>query len=441
MTDARGRALLGFAALAWLLPQATAEAWAAKSGALTAGVVALAAWSAWRGGRRELVLPAVGCACWGAVTVAWSLDPVRTMAGALAIGSLLLAAAGALAIAPRHAGLLVAAIAGIESVRAVLDQSGIARASGSFVNATHFGAAVALGAAAGLPALLTSGGNVRWVVAPAVLLLAYGVGRSGSRAGLIALGAGLAVAILTARRRPGFGRGGLALTIAVVFAGILLPSGFRDRLAAQAAGGEVSAWDRLAIWRTSAGIAVSHPWGVGLGAFGEAFNPRSPRPGVTTDYAHSEPVQVLVEAGWPGLLLAAWLAVAVRRSARIRDASGAAAISALAALGVFVLLDFPLHVPYLALAGVALVISLLPPPAPAPRVRPLTGVLAAATAASAIIWVAGLAVAEYSYARGYRLFRTNPPAAIRLWERAAAACPEYAPARLALAALRGESRR
>lgn len=441
MTDARGWTLLGLTILGWFLPQTSAEQWAVKSGLLTSGLTGLAAWSLWRGGRKDLMLPAAACACWAAATMLWSLDPVRSAGGALAIGSLLLIAGGGISISTKAALTVTGVIAGIEAGDALFRQSGLPRASGSFVNATHFAAAVSLFAAAGMPGVLAAGRRGRWIGLSLLALFVLAAGRSGSRAGVIALASGLIVAIISVRRFVAIRPRSVVLIVVAGLGALLIPAGLRDRMAAQVSGGEVSAWDRLAIWKTSLSLAARHPLGVGIGAFGDAFGPVTPRPGVTTDYAHSEPLQVLVETGWPGLLLLGWLVAALRRVIRVRDVFGAQAAAALAALGVFVLLDFPLHMPYLALAGSVLLVSLLPPPTPALRVRPLVGLMVAATAAAAMIWLGGLAVAEFSYSRGYRVFATNPPAAIAHWERAVAACPEYAPPRIALDVLRRDPRK
>ncbi len=434
MTDPRGWALIGLTVVAWLWPQRIAEQWAVKSGVLTIALAGFCAWSvrsaARDGGRRELVAPALAFGGWIAATAAWSLDPVRSVAGAVAVGAAVFLLMGRVATSAGAVRALIVVIAICETVFALAVQRDLPRASGTFVNATHHAAAIALGAAALLPIALGGAGRMRGLALGGLALAAFGIAHSGSRAGMLALVAAFAVA---GRARPSVRRIGAAL--AVVVAAVAAQGGIRERLAAQIAGGEVSAWDRVAIWKTSAGLALRHPFGVGFGAFGDAFAPVSPRPGVTTDYAHSEPVQVLVETGWPGLLLAGWLGwIVLRRMGGISPP--------LAALGVFVALDFPLHVPYLALAGLALVISALPAPARAAAfVRPVFGVAAFAVAAGAAVWIGGLAIAERAYARGYRLFAVNPPAAATEWERALAACPEYEPPRRALASLRRDLRR
>ena len=195
----------------------------------------------------------------------------------------------------------------------------------------------------------------------------------------------------------------------------------------------MGAWDRALIWKTSARLAWSHPFGVGLGSFGNIFNPVTPRPGVGTDYAHSEPLQVLVETGWPGMLLTGWLITMLWRGANVNLPVAGSSVSAIAALAVFVALDFPLHVPGLALSGLLLVISLMPVKQTGlRRPRRLHAFFLLAVVVTMGIWMQGLAMAEVLYAYGYRLYTTDPAAAERSWRSALVACPEYDPPRQAL---------
>jgi len=64
------------------------------------------------------------------------------------------------------------------------------------------------------------------------------------------------------------------------------------------------------IWRDTWAMIQSAPWGIGPGQFPVAFLPYAspellaayPRPDVIVNDAHSEPLQILAELGWPGLV-------------------------------------------------------------------------------------------------------------------------------------------
>ncbi|MFI5361342.1 MAG: O-antigen ligase family protein [Elusimicrobiota bacterium] len=117
---------------------------------------------------------------------------------------------------------------------------------------------------------------------------------------------------------------------------------------------------RPAIWRRAAEIADEHPWlGEGPGSFGVGFRRRPveargarARWGLTTEFAHSEPLQAAAETGWMGLAL--WLlglTASLRTLWRRTDeepAREAAAVAAVA-MAVQLLIDNMLQIPGLAL--------------------------------------------------------------------------------------------
>jgi tetratricopeptide (TPR) repeat protein len=132
--------------------------------------------------------------------------------------------------------------------------------------------------------------------------------------------------------------------------GLLQPSG-RE--------GELSTGLRWQVYSSAGHAAWSYlPLGAGLGAFAPAFT-RSRPMGLpyAVLHAHSEPLQAWVELGLPGLLLGI---VAVRRVGarlirlRTQSALAIAPAAGLIAVVCHSLVDFPLHVPAVALATGAL---------------------------------------------------------------------------------------
>ncbi len=238
---------------------------------------------------------------------------------------------------------------------------------GPFVNHNHFAgyaeasALVALGAAIGLSrrasalALLLAGSSV--LIGIAHLL-------SHSRGGLFALGAGLAtLAWLSRKREAGEGRAfpiGLIAGGAVAVGAFLLvfaPASLTERLASFGnPAGDDSVGFRMRLWSDSLGLSASSPIvGTGLGTFAAAIPPYRSGPGeIRAEYAESDWLQLLCEAGVIGLALAAIL-VASSLAGGLREARaetsersrgvlhGAAA--AAVALSVHGFVDFNFRIP------------------------------------------------------------------------------------------------
>ncbi len=235
---------------------------------------------------------------------------------------------------------------------------------GPFVNHNHFAgyveaaALVALGASIGLSrrasalALLLAGSSV--LIGIAHLL-------SHSRGGLLALGAGLAtLAWLSRGREAGEGRplliAGGALAVAA-FLLVFAPSSLFQRLSSF---GDPARDDsmqfRMRLWSDSLGLWASSPVvGTGLGTFSAAIPPyRSGPDEIRAEYAESDWLQLLCEAGLIGLAIAAILVVSSLRGG-LREARGETsersrgvlhgAAAAAVALSVHGFVDFNFRIP------------------------------------------------------------------------------------------------
>ncbi|HZL99168.1 MAG TPA: O-antigen ligase family protein, partial [Planctomycetota bacterium] len=130
----------------------------------------------------------------------------------------------------------------------------------------------------------------------------------------------------------------LAFAVAVGLGVTLLAPAGRPRLrllAGLAALGLLALWlnrsvlsrpqQHALIWRDTAAMVAERPWGIGPGQFPLAFLDYSsrelleayPPSAYVINDAHSEPLQILAELGWPGLAAVALLALALlRRAAR-----------------------------------------------------------------------------------------------------------------------------
>jgi hypothetical protein len=115
---------------------------------------------------------------------------------------------------------------------------------------------------------------------------------------------------------------------------------------------------RPQIWKAAWQVAADHPLlGEGIGNFAQGFvrhnfqKSWATNYGFWADHAHSEPLEILAETGWPGLILflaALWAGMRVAWPRKLEFAPAAAA-AALAAMGAQCLIDNMLHLPALGL--------------------------------------------------------------------------------------------
>ncbi|MEK7477311.1 MAG: O-antigen ligase family protein [Candidatus Coatesbacteria bacterium] len=416
VTDRAGWGYVALFLAAYLWPQAGAGEWAVKSRVFAAVLAGLGGYAVLRGrASRGLAWPWLGLAGWLAATVLWSLDGPRSIVQVLAI-------AGAAAIvlfrwpvvSARMAARATLGLAVADSLLALMQRAALPpgtglRVAGSFVNANHHAALACAGVGVAAAWVVTMRGRARWWAVAALVLLVGDVLTGGSRAGLLAL----AVIVVLARRwRPrGFRWAGWAVVFVAIIVAVASPNGAVRRLAAQAKGGEPRAFARAGMWDASLRMIRHSPMGgIGPGGFVEAWPGFRAREFAmfVTDYAHSEIMQVAVELGLIGLGLAiwgfaCWWRIASRFS--MADPDRYAAGAALAAFAIFALVDFPLHVPVLALLVVFLASSLamsrkaIPTPSAVPA-RPVA--MAAATVGLVAVWLACGASADLAYLDGAR---------------------------------------
>jgi len=367
-TAGQGVALPGWVAVASVAVTAGLGAWAAlrgaRVGAPLAWLVALVGWSALAAAIRP-VAPA---------PAAW-LVAIGTTAAALAL----------VAATPRGAAWSRAAVVtaglGCAAWMVVERLAVAARPAGPFGNPNPAATACVLGLAL-LPWLRLS----LPLRAGAAAVLAAGVVASGSRGGLLGLLAlGLAWGLVASGPRV---RRAAVVAVLVALVGLAVRlAGDRDPLR----------FERVRIWRAAASAALAElPLGCGPGGFVDAVLPHNfPRAGEVARYhriprlAESDPLQLAVSLGLPGVVAALGLVVAVARRLR-----GARALGVAAVLAVTSAVNTQLVVPVVAWLATLALAAVLPRPR-GTRLRVAPALAAALTvalgvpAALALRWPAG----------------------------------------------------
>ncbi|WP_435022614.1 O-antigen ligase family protein (plasmid) [Tundrisphaera sp. TA3] len=244
---------------------------------------------------------------------------------------------------------------------------------GPFVNRNHLAAYLNLGLGFPLAALLAPGAGRdrpedrgrRLAAAYAAGLIAVGVLGSLSRGGFAAMAVATASLLAMARPRMARAVGGMAATLALV-AAFLWDAGASDPFRRIASLTEPGAYEaRAECWEGAWRAWSSGPiLGAGLGTFAwsAARSFVHDRP-VAFMHAENEYLEVLVESGIIGLLLVVLLAGSVMRLGLVaaraapdprRKGAILGALFGMVALATHGLVDFPTHIPAIAVAAAIL---------------------------------------------------------------------------------------
>ena len=286
-----------------------------------------------------------------------------------------------LAVALAACGSAIAALVGLAPLGAAGDPRG-----GLLANPNHQGLLMALGLLAGagwLARLRSPTDPKKWALLGAIACItAVGCVRAGSLAGALFY----TIALVAAQwwipkprfervlRRSAIGRNrrvalfaipAVLLAMAAVAAALW---GAGTATGSPIAGGRLAAYAEMIGWAPNVGGL-----GSGLGTFADVAAVQLPLnlvDDVYLNHAHSEPLQILVESGWLGLLgLALWLATAgwaiAHRLLRQRPGTRAPLALATLMLGVVAahsLIDYPVRtLSIAAIAAVALAFALVRP--------------------------------------------------------------------------------
>ncbi len=234
-----------------------------------------------------------------------------------------------------------------------------------------------------------------------------------SRSALLALGA---AAAFWAARRWG-PRALFAAAVAAALFGGALAGGFLPATVENVLFKKYRQYGdaRPRLWRAAAGVVMDNPWlGTGLGSFAVGFRRRPvalehgpAKWSMSTDYAHSEPLQAAAETGWAGLalwLLGAGAALRALFGRADEDPVREAAATAAAAMTVQLAVDNMLQIPALAALWVsALAVAGAPPESKRwPRAAAIAG-----AALALISWIPKT-LAAGNHARAAFLFPAEP---------------------------------
>lgn len=248
---------------------------------------------------------------------------------------------------------------------------------GSFVSRNNFAAWIELAVMFPIALLFTN--NIEkdkrliYVTAAAVMGVALVV--SGSRGGLVAFVSGIVfLFLLTFRARTIRGTALRVLLVLGLLGAIVAGSVFvggessLTRLSDEQAAAGTNV-DRLHIWSVTLKIiGESFPLGIGLGGFGDAYTRFDANSGFErVEQAHNDHLQVVSDAGLPGILLGAIFLFflirsgirALRAGNRFRRGIGAGAFAGLFAVLVHSLFDFVLHTTAIALFFLAVLAILV----------------------------------------------------------------------------------
>ena len=233
---------------------------------------------------------------------------------------------------------------------------------GPFVNHNHFAGFVEASGLLALGAALGSArrhGSLALLLGGAAAMMGIAHVLSHSRGGFLAAGAGLVTLALLSYGRERKGQGILLVSALAVTSFLLVfaPSGVFERLSTISnPEADDSVQFRLALWSDSIGLARGSPvLGTGLGTYASAIPAyRTGFDETRADFAESDWLQLLCEAGVLGVILALGFLFTVIRHAYAGLRSqpseslrgiGYGALAAIVALVVHGLYDFNLRIP------------------------------------------------------------------------------------------------
>lgn len=233
---------------------------------------------------------------------------------------------------------------------------------GSFVNRHNFAAVIEMAVSIPLGLMFTGAvsRDKRLLYVVAIALMSASLLLSGSRGGLVALLSGIIfLVIITSRAR---GRKNLVLKVAMsillvvaAVGGAIFVGGETSltRFADTAASQNVTS-NRTRIWSvTLKVIAGNLPLGAGLGAFVTAYPEHDTASGLErVDQAHNDYLQIVADAGIPGLIIGALFVFLLFREGRrsiavantFRRGVACGALAGCFAILVHSLFDFVLHI-------------------------------------------------------------------------------------------------
>ncbi|MFN6964141.1 MAG: O-antigen ligase family protein [Pyrinomonadaceae bacterium] len=232
---------------------------------------------------------------------------------------------------------------------------------GSFVNRHNFAAYMEMTIAVPLAMLLTGAvaRDKRLLYVTAIALMGIALLLSGSRGGLVALLAEIAILLFlttTSRTAKGIAiKAALAIALLIAVIGGAIFVGGESSLSrfAETAGSEDVSSNRTHIWDVTVEVIRQNlPLGAGIGAFDTAYTRYDTSSGLErVEQAHNDYLQVLADAGVPGLVIGiAFLVVFIaevkrvsRRKNLFRRGVGVGAAAAVSAVLVHSLFDFVLH--------------------------------------------------------------------------------------------------
>jgi O-antigen ligase len=342
-----------------------------------------------------LALAAIQIVPWGGGTISVAPDATASAlrTGAALVGTLLVATsvvargggrylATALLLSAAFQGLygLIVLASGHPAIWGIPKADYLDSATGTFVNHNHFAALLAASLPVGLGLVVATAKRARALSAGASTLAAA-TGHDGTRALLQALLAAVGLAgLLLSFSRAGTALGlfavvsclvvglrgrpvrGVALAFLLVgVAAIPLADIGAARLSARyaVAGEDLSApGGRLDVWKATAMMIADRPAaGFGFGGYTWAFP--AYRPGdvrLHYTHAHDDLLQLGAEGGiiaWAlfGCILVPGLAASARVLKTAQDPIAVGAVFGLAALLLHGLIDFPFHIPAVALVG------------------------------------------------------------------------------------------